>query len=247
MDNIAWYSDGNPTSLQQNLFEASATQKYRLGTKIWLNDGRAFRYVLNGAVAGVPGSLVQSVVMGTANHFEEVNTGYTASIGDTEIYLLPGATAFTANQYAEGFLWFNKVDSVGQMYKVKSHPAADASTVCLFKLYDALREDVLATAEWSLSKHPCAGVIEAPITTSTGCLVGVYTWALTASYYGWVQCEGPCAVLTSGTVVVGDKVVHLVAAAGACGPAADDIQPTVGRVMSVNATGEWSLVWLTLG
>ena len=31
---------------------------------------------------------------------------------------------------------------------------------------------------------------------------------MTANYYGWIQTSGPCSVLTSGTVVLGQAAVR---------------------------------------
>ena len=59
---------------------------------------------------------------------------------------------------------------------------------------------------------------------------------MTANYYGWIQTGGPCSVLTSGTVVLGQAAVRSDTTAGA---EADDIgsvaqNTQIGQLIVVN-------------
>jgi hypothetical protein len=58
--------------------------------------------------------------------------------------------------------------------------------------------------------------------------------------------KGPAAVLTAGTVVVGNPV-SVMTTAGAVGPRAEtDILSSVGTVIEVNVTTEYSLINLAI-
>lgn len=182
----------------QKFLESSATQNHPLGELAVMNDGRKFRYVKNGAVATIAGSLYMAPVI-VANH-QNMATATTA-IGATKITVTTGATALTANQYQGGYLVINAGTGVGYTYKVASHPAADAGGAAVeITLEDAL---VVATAvadtKSSLSVTPYAGVIAS---VDTARPVGVANTVIPANYYGWLQTGGVCSGLNkSGTAV----------------------------------------------
>jgi hypothetical protein len=66
-----------------------------------------------------------------------------------------------------------------------------------------------------LIANPYNGVIQLPVTTATGTLVGIATYIISAGQYGWIQTWGICSVLTTGTPALGAMVMGPGTAAGA--------------------------------
>ena len=199
-----------------------------VGTKFTADDDRVFALVQNGAVALVAARLVQSPATIGANH-----TGLTlstAAIGALTISATLGATAVTANQYAGGILVISAGTGIGQTVKIASHPAAALSTTVVLTLEDALSVATLtADSKGSLTLPQygssngasvvTSGVIVNP-TTATGRTIGVTLYPIPASTttiptYGFIQTEGPVAVLNDGNTAIGLDVMPSSSVAGA--------------------------------
>lgn len=230
--------------------ESSTDPITKLGTLREFPDGSKFRYTKNGAVALVAGRLVQSVVP-TANHLN-IACAATAA-GATSVTVTLGATAVTANEYADGYIFINDAgadtSTEGYTYRIKEHPAADASATLALTLYNDSPVIIALTAnsEATLVHNPFRNVIIHP-SPPTSMVVGVAPRAIDANEYFWLQTAGPCAVLTSGTLVAGDFCVPGATVDGSVMPSAavETDGPPVGRVMTVNADTEESLIYLTL-
>src|SRR3990167_1572884 len=121
-------------TVPSNIRGNSSVQECALGTKIVTSDGRAFRYVKAGATALVPGKL-QDGPATVANH-TNIAVASAAAAGATTVTVTLGATAATANQYANGVLAVNDVDGEGYTYSIKSHPAADSQASLVLTLDD---------------------------------------------------------------------------------------------------------------
>jgi hypothetical protein len=153
--------------------------------------------------------------------------------------------------YAEGTLHVNAGLGAGSMYKIKSHPAANANATLAVELYDALLSNLAsANSKASLVYNPCDGVIIHPSPPTTR-LVGNPLFTVTANYYFWAQKRGPSPVDTDGTLVVGQTCFPSTGEDGTVQPssgnAIDMIKlPIVGEVMNVNANDAWSLINLKL-
>ena len=199
-----------------------------VGVKFTADDDRVFALVQNGAVALVSARLVQSPATIGANH-----TGLTlstASIGALTISATLGATAVTANQYAGGILVISAGTGIGQTVKIASHPAAALSTTVVLTLEDPLSVATLtADSKGSLTLPQfgssngvsvvTSGVIVNP-TTATGRTIGVTLYPIPASTttiptYGFIQTEGPVAVLNDGGTAIGLDVMPSSSVAGA--------------------------------
>jgi len=199
-----------------------------VGAKFTADDDRVFALVQNGAVALVSARLVQSPASIGANH-----TGLTlstASIGALTISATLGATAVTANQYAGGILVISAGTGIGQTVKIASHPAAALSTTVVLTLEDPLSVATLtADSKGSLTLPQygssngasvvTSGVIVNP-TTATGRTIGVTLYPIPASTttiptYGFIQTEGPVAVLNDGGTAIGLDVMPSSSVAGA--------------------------------
>ena len=106
---------------------------------------------------------------------------------------------------------------------------------------------LVADATATVLHHPYRKVIVHP-SPQTAQLVGVTVAAVAANAYCWLQYSGPCAVLTQGTLVIGDSCVPSATVDGAVMPSAafETDGPMVGHVMAVNADTEYSPIWLGL-
>lgn len=218
-----------PTLVAQGIYEESATALHRVGERLQLGDGRVFYYAKNGAVALTPGTLLVEQDQ-TALH---INLSCAAAaIGDKEVTVTLGATAATANEYAEGYLSVNDGTGEGHIYKIKSHPAADASATLKVKLYDGINVALVAsaTSEVSLLHNPYYGVIIS-VADQANCPVGVAVIATTAAYYCWVQTWGVANVLADEAVAQGDECTIGTSVVGAV-EAVDAVgEPRVGISM----------------
>lgn len=229
------------------LFEASTTQKLALGTRITLQDGRAFRYGSVSSAGDVTqGKLVQSSAV-SANYDNQPVT-VAAAIDATKVSVTFGG-AVTANLFQDGYMIVNDVDGEGGIYRVKSHAAG--TTAVELTLYEPIRKALTTNSEVTLAINPYKNMIICP-TTLTGGIGGVTVVDMNGSTnaaetFGWFQVAGPAAVLTNGTVVVGGTVEPSGTTAGAVDPTAETtFAAPIGTVMVVAASTEYSMVWLAI-
>jgi hypothetical protein len=236
---------GTPQSFGQPLYQSKSTADVPLGTIAYTADGRMFRYARCGATATVAGKLYQTAAELTNHDNLAVSA---ASIGATRITVTLGNTAVTANQYAGGMLAVDTTAGVGYGYIISSHPAADASAACVFTIDPPGLIVALDTnSRVTLTPSPYADVIITPATTLTGAPVGVATYIIAATEYGWLQVKGPAAVLIQGTPGVGNAVVSPGSAAGAVTTdPANAATPIIGTMMVAGADGEYNQVLLNL-
>lgn len=223
------------------------TQLYPLGTlyrQFYAGGERWFRYVKNGATLMARGKLYQSKAA-VAGHTNRPLSAVAA--GATTIDITPTTTNVAANEYQNGWLHINDVDGEGIAYRVKSHPAITADAAGTITLYDPIKIATTANSEGTLTYNPYEGLIVHP-SPLTAPAIGVPLAAIAASAFGWVQTKGPCAVLTQGTIVAGDFVVPSATVDGAVMPSAavETDGPPVGKVMSVNADTEYSIINLSI-
>ncbi len=244
---------GNPTVFAQHIWDISATAKQSLGTIRSLADGRVFAYAQAGAVDLVAGTLNQMAVQVSTHLNLDINAAPTAAsgaIGSKFATPVLGATnAVTAGQYSEGFLYHNKNGVLGQMYKIKAHPAAAASTAVKIELFDPIRVALADADEVTIMKHNQDGVIIYP-TTSTRVATGVAPVAVTAANYFWNQVKGQCTILADGTLILGNHLRASDGTAGAVenldrdGTAEDDV--CVGTCINIGTTAETAACMLAI-
>lgn len=199
----------SPTIISQGLYATDSNQNQVLGEKAFSNDGRTFRYVKAGAVALVPGNVIQSPAI-TAAHVNWTPAAL-STIGDTTF--VTTALTFVANEYANGYLVIEKGTlGVGQTLLIKSNPAATAA-VATFTLTDAVAVTSTGTVTHSLVRNPYNGVIQMPVTTGTGTAMGAAVAAIPISNFGWICSRGITGVLADGAQTVGVTAAAVPAAA----------------------------------
>jgi hypothetical protein len=205
------FSNGTIT---QPAFDSKADPLHALGTLATTSDGRKYRYAKAGASALVVGNMLQAKAQNT--DLDQL-TPAAAAIGATQITVTLGSAGLTANQLADGLAIIDTTPGLGYAYKIKSHPAADASAAVVLTLYDedAIQVALTTDSRVSLIANKFDSVIQTPVTTLTGACVGACIYPIAASQYGWIQTGGPAGVLIAGTPGVGLAVVVPATAAGA--------------------------------
>jgi len=223
-------------------FTSGLSELFPLGSRL-LYGNTVFAYGRLAATAVTAGKCVTHAAS-IAHHFDLTPTAGVAA-GETAISVETAGTDITLNQYANGYLYVNDAAGEGQMLRIKSNPAHDHSSdpSIVITCYDDLATAITTSSRITLIPDPRSGQIVQAATT-TGATLGVTVVDMAASAYGWFAVSGPQAVLTSGTLVVGNHAVPL-GAAGAVGPAAGDVIQVIGTVMIVNVTTDYSLINLT--
>ena len=232
-------------SYGQEKVETSA-QKQKLGTRATTPDGRVFYYVQNGSAAITTAGMIvdAAAAFAVAAHDMDVPATEAHSVGDTTVSLEVPTTDLTKDQYKDGYLIFNDGPGEGQVYRIKSNPAHDASddNTAIFTLDepDGIRTALTTASLAGLFVNPYSSVkiIDGDGTMETGAL-GVTVIPVTASYYCWVQTSGIGSVAIGAAVgVVGDGL-QISQASGESGRAElydlsgeDDIQ-SIGTAIGI--------------
>lgn len=225
--------------LNQNLFDESQYPQHRLGEMYTDPFGDTFRYVQAGASNLVTGNLLQEAAEDT--NYRSMVCQAAVAIGSQEIPVTLGGTAVTANQFEGGTLIVESSTGIGQKFRIVRHTVQTSTTgTCTFFVDRPVKIALTTSSQISVRKNAYDGVIQWP-TTPTGGPVGVALYAMTATYYGWVQSGGDCPVLFDAGVNTGADIVGLMPSAdvaGAVSPAAAaDVSPThIGFAREVVST-----------
>lgn len=227
-------------------------EHWPLGTKLVQADGREFRFVENGGVAGVAGNLYQSEVPNA--NWDELAVAAAVAVGATSFTFTNGSQAISANDFKDGYALIEDDAGEGYLYPLTEHDAVATSGTGTMNLAPGYSIQVALTTNTTviLMKNKWKDVIIHP-SPATAELVGVMMKPIAANEYGWVQVHGVCPVLTNGTIVIAQQVM----ASDAVDGAVEDLTLTdgtpntiddliVGRVMAVSANGEYSPIFLTL-
>ena len=104
-------------------------KRHKLGTRATTPDGRVFYYARCGSAAiTTAGMIVDAATTFTeAAHDMDIPPTAAHSVGDTTISLEVPTTDLTKDRYADGYLIFNDGPGEGEVYRIKGHPAHDAS------------------------------------------------------------------------------------------------------------------------
>lgn len=233
------------TITSSNFDQTSTTKQAPFGKFLETSDGRVFRYAKAGSTALDKGKLtVASTVV--ANH---INLSFASApaAGAKDVTVTLGATAATADQYADGYLVIQDGTGQGRAYPIEGHAAADASTS--LKVY--LKEEIAvagATGETNvdLIASSYSGVVVSAIDQADR-PAGVPVVDIPADNYGWIQTGGPCSVLMDEAVVNGKAVTIGSGTAGAVEALDGAGEPEVGILSgTAGVDGEYQLVDLTI-
>jgi len=229
----------------QGIYQVSATQKERLGTIQVLADGRIFRYSQAGSSALSAGKMGQAPTA-VANHINR-NPASAVSVGANTVEITVGATAVTADQYKDGWLFINNGAGAGGAYRIDSNTACDASGTTIVTLADPIMEALTTSSTVSLYPNNWKGVAESA--TEENLPAGVPLVDVPADYYYWAQTGGLANVLISGTPAVGTMLVmaSTAGAVGAMNATLDIDQPVVGiKALAAGVDGQYGPVYLLI-
>ena len=226
--------------------------RWPIGTQLVCQDGRKFRFFLNGAVLAVVGDVMQTAVVVTTD-VDLTPTAISTTVnfvGARTISFTHGAATAVINQYAEGYAVMSLAPSAGHTYRIAAHAAlTSGGTAEVVRLAPghAIREAMTTTTDIDLVPNPYAGNIQCAATI-TGAPVGVCVSAVAVDQYGFLATRGVCGVLTAGSLTIGSPAVMLLSGgtAGAVAPASAATQPQVGLVQRLAASTEWSSIFLTI-
>ena len=198
-----------------NFVSTPAPATYDLGTRGYTKDGRAFRYVQAGAVALVAGEVIQSPAVVAGSLARAVNTTSGVAQAATVISVTCGSSV-AAGFYNDGFLMIASGAGQGLQYQIRNHPAVSTGATGAFTLYDedALTVAITTTSTVSLFQNKYSNVIQMPVTTATGVAVGVATYPIAVTQFGWIQTWGPCPVKGDDTTAIGAPLNAVAATAG---------------------------------
>ena len=195
----------------QEKVETSA-QKQKLGTRATTPDGRVFYYAKVGAAITTAGMIVDAATTFTegTDHNMDLTLILAHSVGDTTISLEVPTTDLTKDRYADGYLMFNDGPGEGEVYRIKSHPAHDASddntVIITLDEPDGIRTALTTATEAQIIENPYSAVkiMDGDGTMESGAL-GVTPIPMPASYSGWLQTAGSGSVAIGAVVgIVGD-------------------------------------------
>lgn len=201
---------GRAQSFPESLMVANSTQEMDLGVIIE-SIGEEFVYVKAGAADLIQGRLCASPAP-VANH-QNLACPVTA-VGSSTVTVTLGATAATANQYAEGKLIINAGTGAGQTLRIKSHPAAAGAATLVVTLEDPLIIALDATSKACLQLNPYNGVVINPA-AAVDMPVGAAVFPIPAGQFGYLMKRGVVSMLADGAITAGTEVSASNAVAGA--------------------------------
>ena len=215
----------------------SSDQKWPLGTLIRQGD-RAWRYARNGSSGLNVAAPVQQAAVAHAEQNDDIVVGAAAAIGAVEVELtstanLDTAPNETADDFAEGYLIVNDAAGEGHMYKIKSNEAFASSGDSTFTLYpdESIRVALTTSSQVGLVRNPFYKTIATTAVVS-GMVLGIPQFAVTASYYYWLQTGGPAACVAKNPIALGTYAVVGTTAALADPSAAADTELILGDPMT---------------
>lgn len=220
-----------------NAYASPAMVPHPLGTEGMDRYGRKFRFVKAGAVTLVVGNALQAAAEITQHQAMTPSDG---AIGDKSITVTPGNVGGAADLYADGIAVIDTTPGLGYSYPIKTHLAITASTAFVLQLATGWPVQVAITnanSKVTLYPNKYRGVIQAPITTSSGGPAGVVVYPIVATEYGWIGSNGDFGTLITGTPAIGASVTSVGAAAGAVAIWSGTLPP-VGTMLELGADGK---------
>ena len=227
-----------------DIFTIDTIQRYPLGTKLERGDN-VFRYVEFGNTTAA-GDMIQAEGPDGA-HDDLDPSGGLVAVG-SKVITISTAITLVKDEYAGGYLVIEADAGAGYAYQVTANDADAAAGGATVTIRDGLAVAITSASDAKLVKSRYKEVIEMPATV-TGLVVGASLGVGADGSFGWATTRGPAAVLTDGTVVIGQHVRASDGTAGSVealdrdGSAEDE--PELGYVMDVGPNTEFSLIFLT--
>lgn len=216
-----------------NPLKTSTTQEHTLGAQF--NDGEdVYRYAKVGASTITRGKLQTAPAPKTQHHNCAVQAA--AAIGDKTITVTLGSTAAVADEYAEGYIVISDATLGGQQYRIKTHPAANASATLTLTLSDVVTVALTTSGKANLVHNTYNGIIEG--TSQTVRLAGVAQVTATTGLFLWVKTRGVSSILADQTIVLGAWLAPSTSVSGSV----IQIHGTYGTAILTNFLGKASIM-----
>jgi Tfp pilus assembly major pilin PilA len=220
-------------------------QKFDLGGFGVTPDGRKYRYGRqNASTAAVAGKLYQSNAQDTTVQALAIAA---ATAGTKSITTTSTATV-TKDQLIGGYVAVVSTPGQGFYYKITGNTAATAAAFTV-TLEEPIVVSLTTGSVIDIIADPYGNIEIMDATNHDGMLIGVAVANITAAYYGWYQVAGPCAVLSDGTMVVGEIVVASNGTDGAVEVGvggSTEIQAFVGQAITAITTAEYGMIDLMI-
>lgn len=236
-------STGFISIYESDIRTTSTVKGHDLGTLGQTPDGRKFRYARAGGVDLDPGKLVVAATQVGDN--VNLAVAAAAAVGDKSVTVTLGNTAVTADQYADGYLVMNDAAGEAIAYRIKSHPAALATTALVVSLVEPIKVALTTASEASLVLNPYADVVIS-VTDQADMPVGVPNVTVDDADYFWCQTGGVVAVLADEAVTAGLALTTGTGVAGAVEAldAAGEFQ--IGVALQALVDTEYRAAYLTI-
>lgn len=197
-----------------DIFDAHATPRYAIGTRIKRQDGNEYVYSHFGADVNrgvlVATDVSESTLADSDNIIEAPANATDTSYGTINSkYIEATLASVTADQYAGGYLVTTDDTGEGYTYRVKGNTATDnpATGNFLIELYDPLQVAVDSTTDFAIQGNLYANLEIATAATDTNVAgVTVSTMDVSEKAYGWICVKGVVGILQDGTIAIGDPV-----------------------------------------
>lgn len=231
-----------------NLRVADTVQQFAIGS-IYRFRGKTYVYVHAGAAPLVVGDVIQSAALGgSASAIQHDLTPSATAKDQDKVSVTTVTDAVTKNQFGGGEFAITDGDAanaMGDIYEILSHPAGAAGAI-VFTLTEALVRAITTTSRISIIKNIYEDVIQAPVTTPSGIVVGVACSIIGIAGYGWLQTYGIANVLNKTALTAGTNVRRDVAAAGSAGIQGTLATEVIGNTGWVTDTTDSGFVFLTI-
>jgi len=231
----------------------TTSQKHQLGAQMQIGD-REFKYYKAGEAITAGLLLMQPAAIAAHDRDITVTTGVNISAGDTTVSLEVPTTDLTKDQYKDGWLILNDEGEEGHMYRIKSHPAHDASddNTVIITLDE---EDGFVHAITAGAANIQCGLAANPYLSSTiyqhdaivGSPLGWSVSDVASGSFAWMCVKGLTMALCNGSVTIGLPVVaanDTLDGAVEALDSDDDAEGTIVGYMgnTVGANTEYSLI-----
>lgn len=214
-----------PARARSFVYSSTVDQKFAIGTKLALDDGRIFRYTQVGKTTTIYKALMVQSEVPIANWKEVPQTGKAMVVGSqTYNALILTGSGLAANDWDEGWMLVQDgaigADAYGDMYKIAAHTVHDTAPIVTVADQGGLRTVTGTTTEITFIKSKFKHVIVTGAGVATAIVVGVPLVDVLAKYFCWLQTRGPCPLIVDvDDVAEGDPVGESTtgAVSGACG------------------------------
>lgn len=212
--------------------KTSDIQEHQIGYRYVDDNGDIYRYAKAGA-SNISRGKLQLAPTPKTNH-DNMATA-TAAIGAKTVTVTLGATAATANEYADGYLEVNAGTGAGLRLKISGHPAANSGATLEVTLRRPLTVALaVADTKTCLVHNDHNGTVEGTSSTSTPAGFPLVN-TIAANFY-WALTRGHVGALADETLTLGALLTAGTSTAGAVEEYDDDSTPDTDNIVGFAST-----------